>query len=208
MNGNLDKLRFEAANGDTESCMQLIAFLFEPLEALQVVKFVTAQAWAYLPVYESYHPEVRWPRELLAKVEQLESFDFSNPALGYLTGTAAYDKNGMPTPGSLPFIEAVDDLQYMSSHYRNGWNGQSSIKFGYDYASIVLARMWHQWAVDAPEEYTTYWIGRREKASIEKYIKALDLYQDSLIRKRCQTTCFLDAADTIETLLKGQVSAR
>ena len=53
---------------------------FSPIEALEIG---IEQIYAYLPLFEQYHPDIAWPRRWLDEAKKLKPIDYTNDQFGF-----------------------------------------------------------------------------------------------------------------------------
>ncbi len=198
---------------DLDSLGFFMADLFKKLDALAAIQFVVAQARNYLPIFEQLNPEIRWPRDVLDAVGNLEQIEVQDPQFKFFEESRVYDEHNTPIPGAAPFVDAVTMLRLVPQQYANRSAG-SWVEMGVRnvcmaFTLIIWAHHWTEWANCCPQEVAIFWTGKRSIADGDKYEassedreQANQIFRNSKERKRIYQKLCLKAANDLKNLLE------
>lgn len=98
MDERVIQLRQAALNNYLGLCIKLSEEIFLGLEFTDSLLYGIGSAKSYLPIFEELHPEIRWPREFLALLENLEAIDYASHSFNFYDETRILTSTGHSTP--------------------------------------------------------------------------------------------------------------
>ena len=149
MQSKLNNLREAAANSSWNECARITAELLEHLSGRSCILLAAKYVQEYLPIFEKYHPNTKWPRERLSEILK----ELQGDRVGSLTYFILPDLDSeFSTPGSNGFVKELEvlwELVFSSDQEHDCPDKATSVISG-----IIMARLTNNWG----QRYSNEWL--------------------------------------------------
>lgn len=146
-----NELKRVASWTNWNGCIEVATEILTMMSIRDIKKLAYSYIEEYLPIFERYQEEVKWPRERLlviakaldAKLEyELDSFILPE------------SNSEFTSPGSNGFIKDLEDLWELTSHQetRDTVNEAMGVISG-----VIMRKLTERWASEQPEEWERWY---------------------------------------------------
>ncbi|MCL4237635.1 MAG: hypothetical protein KJ047_05260 [Anaerolineae bacterium] len=201
-------LRNSAKTHEFRDCERMMSKVINLLDPNQVITLALEQLKPYMVAFAIQHPEIKWLPAWTEHLERLEPIDYSTAAFGFYDGEKIFDRNGVISPGTVSFVEAVQLLDGSFKAYVENNPEVCRRLAWYSIDSVFVARVFAFWAELNPQAYKTYMgnpnlMNPGSRAEVSAIQKAAREYRDSLEVKTFRETLYLDLANQIDSMIKA-----
>jgi hypothetical protein len=197
---NLQSLRAAAAARDWRGYYAALSPLLACLPAADAVEFVLAQLRAYLPRFESYAPDVTWPRK------RLYSLSISGPDYAVARQHPWLPEFRHEAPGAAHFVQAM----------RYVWQAAVNIDRAGNYipylvgavVSVRMADLEELWYGPRPRAWDQWSLAMKTQIGAQQPWKVAIMFDRDPAIQRRDTAAWLAVADELERRITAACTAR